>query len=410
MKNHAVCTIAGLGLLCAAVISGELSAAIIHVPGDQPTIQAAVDAATSGDLIMVAAGTFSGPGNRDIDFTGKELAIEGQGIGQTIIDCGGSAGEYHGGFYFHSAEDSSMISRLEIINAYYGLSHSDKGAITCWGSSPVITDCAIRNNHSHGISINGASSPELVTLQISSNAGWGISMPGYPYLSVGVNVLYSQIDHNALGGMILTRAVEATRLALNTFADNGGYGLFLQGDLPLASSGAAWDTTTIIEQNVFAFNADRGIYFMSFYTGVHYRNNLTFGNGGVDILGLTPDTSCLLSADPRFCRNASPLPYSVGVESPCLAENNVCGIEIGAYGVTCSGCCMGFRGNVDCDSANLMDISDLTRMIDYQFITFEPLCCFDAANMDGEGSIDIGDLTNLIDYLYISTGPTLTCP
>ncbi|MCK4512498.1 hypothetical protein KAW64_12215, partial [bacterium] len=35
--------------------------------GDYETIQAALDAVTGGDIIELAAGTFRGDGNRDID-------------------------------------------------------------------------------------------------------------------------------------------------------------------------------------------------------------------------------------------------------------------------------------------------------------------------------------------------------
>ena len=75
-------------------------------------------------------------------------------------------------------------------------------------------------------------------------------------------------------------------------------------------------------------------------------------------------------------------------------------------------CCHGNVGNVDCDPQNGIDISDLTRIIDYLYITFAPLCCPSSSNVDGslEGNIDIADLTALIDFLYISFTAPLPCP
>ncbi len=75
------------------------------------------------------------------------------------------------------------------------------------------------------------------------------------------------------------------------------------------------------------------------------------------------------------------------------------------------GCCRGFTGNVDCDTQEGIDISDLSALIDYMYITFTPLCCPKAANCDGDLAmgIDIADLARLIDYLYISFTPTAPC-
>jgi len=47
----------------------------IHVPRDYPTIQAAVNAAVDGDEVIVAPGTYTGEGNRDIDFLGKAITV-----------------------------------------------------------------------------------------------------------------------------------------------------------------------------------------------------------------------------------------------------------------------------------------------------------------------------------------------
>lgn len=57
-------------------------------PADFNNIQAAVDVAMNGDTIIVAAGTYTGPGNYDIDFNGKAIVLKSQsGPADCVIDC-----------------------------------------------------------------------------------------------------------------------------------------------------------------------------------------------------------------------------------------------------------------------------------------------------------------------------------
>jgi hypothetical protein len=60
--------------------------------GDFPTIQAAVAASASGDVIELANGTFTGPGNRDVDYLSKLVTIRSQSGNPEacVIDCQGS--------------------------------------------------------------------------------------------------------------------------------------------------------------------------------------------------------------------------------------------------------------------------------------------------------------------------------
>ncbi|UCC43786.1 MAG: VCBS repeat-containing protein, partial [Candidatus Zixiibacteriota bacterium] len=78
------------------------------------------------------------------------------------------------------------------------------------------------------------------------------------------------------------------------------------------------------------------------------------------------------------------------------------------------GCCIGTRGNFqsvgECDDAEqVVDISDLTSMIDYLFINYTRICCEEegdiAPAIDGgipDEVIDMSDLTAMIDVLFIT--------
>ncbi|MBN1213209.1 MAG: hypothetical protein JXA92_11600 [candidate division Zixibacteria bacterium] len=74
-------------------------------------------------------------------------------------------------------------------------------------------------------------------------------------------------------------------------------------------------------------------------------------------------------------------------------------------------CCEGFTGNVDCSDIENPDISDITRLIDYLYLSHNPLCCPEEADADvSGGQPDISDITRLIDFLYLSHQPLAGCP
>jgi len=125
--------------------------------GDCPTIQAAIDAAVDGDIVILQPGTYTGDGNRDNDFKGKAITVQGAtgDPNDCIIECQGTRQEPHRGFKFISGEDAnSILEGITITNGYglgediYGTGslYSCGGAVFCESSSPIINNCVFSNN------------------------------------------------------------------------------------------------------------------------------------------------------------------------------------------------------------------------------------------------------------------------
>ena len=84
---------------------------MLYVPSEYPTIQSAINAASDGDVVIIAEGIYTSTGNRDIGFLGKAITVrsvdpnDSNIVEATIIDCQGSSSNMHRGFYFHNGED-----------------------------------------------------------------------------------------------------------------------------------------------------------------------------------------------------------------------------------------------------------------------------------------------------------------
>jgi predicted outer membrane repeat protein len=129
--------------LIVALMTASVPAAVNYVPDDYPNIQAAIDDCQDYDAVIIAPGTYSGTGNRNLRLNGKAITVSGtnvSGENATIIDCMGSAR----GFLFLLGEDAnSKITTLTIKNGY-GFSG---GAVYCYNnSSPTIANCTFIEN------------------------------------------------------------------------------------------------------------------------------------------------------------------------------------------------------------------------------------------------------------------------
>jgi subtilisin family serine protease len=149
----------------------------LHVPGEYPTIQSAIDNAGNGDTVWVADGIYTGIGNRDIDFKGKAITVRSEnGPEGCIIDCENSGR----GFYFHSNEGADSI--LDGFTVTHGRTYADQfrygGGIACKGCGPAIHNCIIKENTAHngggGICAGSATVSNCIISDNSSHGAGGI--------------------------------------------------------------------------------------------------------------------------------------------------------------------------------------------------------------------------------------------
>jgi len=159
-----------LALTC-LLLAVPCYAEIIIVDDDWPydfnNIQAAIDYSANGDTIYVFPGTYSGPGNWDVDFNSRAVTVQSVDpydpyiVAATVIDCNDV--NYHTGFEFLSGEDAnSVLAGLTVTNA--------RGPVRCYNSSPTITDCIFTKSILRAVTCQN-SSPSIINCTITNNSG-----------------------------------------------------------------------------------------------------------------------------------------------------------------------------------------------------------------------------------------------
>lgn len=327
----------------------------IHVPKDEPSIQGGIDAASNGDTVLVAPGTY----NEDINFNGKAITVASSN-GPTVTTIHGDGEEQV--VTFAAGEAQPSVLRGFTITNGFACCNNPAGGISIYNSSPKIVANILTKNAGCGIAVYyGAPIIENNIISFSSTTsacppaqGSGILLygQGTPYGMGSVQIIGNIITHNGgpysswgagiylwIGGAPL---IQNNIIAWNEAANNGGgitmqnsgaplivqnlivdnkaetYGGGLDLEIPDDGSTAVMVNNTIAGNTTVNSDGQTGpeVYLSGFYGTVTFWNNI--------ITGATENA--VVFGDPLY-----------RAPSPSFNHNDAFSTKGGAYAGTCAG-------------------------------------------------------------------------
>ena len=190
-------------------------------------IQTAIDAASNGDIIQLAAGTYNI--TTTIDPAGKQVTIigtvDGNGDPTSILDGGNPVGGTSGVRVLicqNSETSATVFENLVIQNGY---SSSDGGGMYNTSSSPTLTNCTFTSNSASasggGMYNTNSSSPTLTNCAFTNNSanGGGGMYNGSSSSPALTACTFTSNSANGGGGMLNANASSPT-LTNCTFTSN----------------------------------------------------------------------------------------------------------------------------------------------------------------------------------------------
>ena len=278
------------------------------------TIKEGIDFAGPHDTVQVANGTYTGQGNKNIDFQGKAITVRSQSGNPDacIIDCEGDGR----GFHFHSNEGaSSVVEGILIKNGYADVG----GGILCENSSPTFNNVYFSSNQ-------------------ATDDGGGLACVDHASPSLS-GCLFDYCEAGDDGGGLYARNWSSPMLndcifRWNEAADRGGGSNFTVNSFP--------ELTGCVFYGNIGVNGGGACFVYAFgpiTDCLFYDNTATSGGGGLQCYGNAQCTltGCTFSGNGApngggvYCRNNS---------SPSLVNTIIAfssqGQAVARYGTDCN--------------------------------------------------------------------------
>lgn len=338
-------------ILSGVVVAVPIAADVLEVPSEFPTIQGAIDAAVSGDEVVVASGTY----NEAIDLLGKSIVvrsesgaevtvIDGIGLDVSVITCVSGEGP-----------DSRIIG-FTVTRGVIGTPVPGQpgfrlgGGLFAKDSSPTIEACRF----------------------IGNRAGFGGGAYFLRSDSTVTDCLFHDNMANTDGGGAQffdgSATVQNCTFTLNRATQSHGGGAhFVNGTPKLFNCVFGNNTATV--GGGFSFFTNSGEMLVS---GVSVTANIANGTGGG--IWITDGASNILLEGAEVCGN---FPNPISGDYTDLGKNEFC--------TGCPG---------DLNNNGVTDAADISVLLG--FWGFTSIGIPVPADLDNSGMVDAGDLTILL--------------
>ena len=336
-----------------------VSATIINIPDDYPTIQEGIDASNDGDTVLVQPGTYV----ENINFNGHNIVLgslflttgDTTYISETVID-GDSAGSV---VIFESGEDSTaVITGFTIQNGYaqdgggiycmeanpiikynYIIQNVDDrygGGIYCYISNPSVERNNISNNNGSGIFCNNNSHPLICSNIFDGNSGGGVRCKTRSNPVICHNMIINNTTYYNGGGIYCD--VSSPVIFNNTISGNYsnmyGGGICLRNwSEPMIINSILWDDSSRLGQEIDGFSSMFEVRYCNVQGGYEGEGNIDADplfrdpeNGDFHLMstecGDPYDSPCIDAGDPDILDSLLDCSWGLGT----IAS------DMGAYG------------------------------------------------------------------------------
>ncbi len=312
--------------LAILLLAGDSLATTVQVPGDQPTIAAGLAAASPGDTVLVACGTYD---EWSLEMSsGVLLRGETGDPDCVIIDAGGNSRV----ILFDTTLAGTKVEGI----TFTGGDFSSGPGMYFWHAVAEVRDCAIVDNlggWGGGVYVRYAEADVsfhdcLFSGNHGTSGGGAVYAQGAGSLSFTDCIFTGNISDDDGGAIFLyytDSSISGCTFDANSAAQYGAGVL------------ASYSVATI-DRCIISDSVDGDAVFR--YSGGSIALSCTnlFGNADGDWTAQVVDQLALndnIEADPLYCGTPGSGNYWLRSDSPCTAGNSGCGQHMGARGEGC---------------------------------------------------------------------------